>query len=169
MGRCKALLPVDGKPLVMCHISALSACSTVVVVGHQAPAVRRAVLGAATVFNPDWASTQPSDSVRVALAALPDATGILVTPVDVPPADSTVTTALMGLPVSAVPVGEDGFEGHPVWVTGSELARLRRGPVDGGLRALLSHAKRVVVPGVLGADFDDQAAFDAYVLTRTRG
>ncbi len=169
MGRSKAMLLVDGTPLVMLHLAALSACSTIVVVGHQAARVRKLVADVQCAFNGDWAVTHPSDSVRVALAALPEATGILVTPVDVPPADSAVTRLLIGLPFSAVPVGEDGDEGHPVWVTGAELARLRQGPVDGGLRALLMDAQRVDVPGQLGTDFDDPDAFEAYVLGRTPG
>jgi CTP:molybdopterin cytidylyltransferase MocA len=167
MGQSKALLPVDETPLVMLHIEAVSAYSTVVVVGHQAARVQQAVSGVRCVVNADWAVTHPSDSVRVALAALPEVTGILVTPVDVPPADPIVARALVGLPLSAVPVGEDGLEGHPVWVTGSELARLRQGPVDGGLRSLLLDAQRIVVPGPLGADFDDPDAFAAFVLGRT--
>lgn len=166
MGRCKALLKVGGEPLVVLHVAALSACEAVVVVGHQARAVQEVVPGTQSVVNTDWSTTYPSDSLRLALAALPHATGVLVTPVDVPPAPPSVTQALLGLPHSAVPRGLDGCEGHPVWVTGAELDRLRRGPVDGGLRALLASAVRVSVPVVLGDDFDDEDAFQVFLQSR---
>ncbi|MFT6162990.1 MAG: hypothetical protein ACJAZO_004999 [Myxococcota bacterium] len=84
--------------------------------------------------------------MRWVLAAYPNVPPGLVTPAVVPPTAEHIIVARMDPLYSAVPVGDDGQEGHPVWVTGSELEHLRHGRIDGGLRKLLVNAARVGFP-----------------------
>lgn len=166
MGRCKALLPLDGRPLVAHHVQALAThCEVVVLTGADAAAVQHAV-DVRCVHNPDWASTGPLDSLRVGLRAFPQAERVVVSPVDVPPVRDEALSRLLSATGSAVPVGPDGVAGHPVLLAGAELARVRREAVSGGLRVVLAGAERVAVPGAVGGDFDTPAAFAAFVARR---
>lgn len=91
MGRPKALVEVDGTPLVVSAVATLrdGGCDPVAVVtgaAHDevAPLVA-AQAGVAVVRNPSWADGQAA-SVRAALAwaSGTDAAGLLVVPVDTP-------------------------------------------------------------------------------------
>lgn len=118
MGRPKALLDLDGAPLVCRHVEALAtACDRVrVVVGAEARAVSAAIppMGA-PIHNPWFATTGPRESLLLALRDLPEDAWALVTPVDVPPAPGRVFRALLATGQQAVPTFE-GQEGHPVLV-----------------------------------------------------
>jgi CTP:molybdopterin cytidylyltransferase MocA len=89
MGRTKALLELAGET---CLERALRACreggaaAPVVVVGHDAEAVRAAMpAGVASVLNPDYASTGPAASLQRGLERLPvEAGAFLLYPVDFP-------------------------------------------------------------------------------------
>lgn len=170
MGRPKALLSVDGRPLVNCHIDALrgAATSIVIVTGCRAPEIS-AVLppDVGIVHNERWVQTSPIDSLALALARLKEIDReldreldrVLVSPIDVvPPAPQTLQR-LLSASAPAVPVSRDGQRGHPVLLGPSEIARITRGDRGGqqGLRGLLADAQTVVVDDPLAAlDFDDE-------------
>jgi len=163
MGTNKALLPLDGRALVRRHIEALGArCDVLVVVGHEADAVGAVCGGARTVHNADWYRTEQSDSLRLALQAVPDADAVLVTPVDVAPVPLSVLERLVGHPRAAVPCGPDG-DGHPVWLCGRWLHAARTAPMPVGLRGVLEDADRVPVGRPVGADFDDAVAWQRFL------
>jgi molybdenum cofactor cytidylyltransferase len=89
MGRPKALLDFHGES---CIARVLRACREggaarpVVVLGHQAEAVRAALPeDVVTCTNPDYASTGPAASLQAGLAELPpEAEAFLLFPVDFP-------------------------------------------------------------------------------------
>lgn len=113
MGAPKALLPVNGVPLLLAHVAAFRAVglSTTVVVGAF-EAECRAILppDVCVLVNRRWADTHPSDSADLALA---DAGTVLLTPVDVPPAAPATLRRLLAAEGDAVPTWE-GQDGHPV-------------------------------------------------------
>lgn len=145
MGRSKALLDLDGAPLVTRHVLALArVCEQVlVVVGAQAAAVVAALPPSATpVHNAAFAETGPRESLLLALRAMPDEALAFVTPVDVPPAPDEVLRALLAAGGAAVPTF-DGQDGHPVLIAvGDARRRLAAGHT---LKDALERATRVPV------------------------
>ena len=89
MGRNKLLEPVDGRPMITHSVDTVLASSgrpVIVVLGHQAEAVRAALAGRPVQFveNPDYAEGL-STSLRRGIAALPeDGDGALVCLGDMP-------------------------------------------------------------------------------------
>ncbi|MCO4746532.1 MAG: nucleotidyltransferase family protein [Proteobacteria bacterium] len=161
MGRPKARLSWDGAPLVLAHVAALGLFAREVVVVTGAEPLEDLLDGISSVHNAEWERSWPSDSLRLALAARPSATCVLVTPVDVVPAQPDTLRALLGRG-SVVPTDPEGLDGHPVVVAGAALDLLRRGPVPGGLRSVLRDADRVSVSDRASAlDFDDLDAWHA--------
>ncbi len=146
MGRSKALLDLDGAPLVARHTEALArVCDRVrVVVGADAPAVVAALppMGA-PIHNPWYATTGPRESLLLAIRDLPDDTWALVTPVDVPPAPASIFSLLLAAGQQAVPTHQ-GADGHPVLI---DVATTRDALIAGQtLSEALAHAARVPVP-----------------------
>lgn len=146
MGSPKGLLDVGGAPLICRHIEALTAVglAVVVVIGAHEARYRAALAGlhAAVVYNPEWATTEMADSLRIGLGASRVGAGsphwALVQPVDVPPAAARTLVALMAAHGDAVPAYL-GSLGHPVRLTGGlapgerldqRLAVAQRVPVD---------------------------------------
>lgn len=160
MGRPKALLPLDGQPIVLHHVARLVpwAEEVAVVLGAEADAIGAVLPGTVwVVMNRDWARTHPLDSLRLALADEPSSA--LVLPVDVLPPHPATLAALAACRGAAVPVGPDGAEGHPVRLDHATIVRALRESAPGGLRDHLRGAVRVSVPVLVGADFDDPDAF----------
>lgn len=167
MGRCKALLDVDGTPLIRRHLDVLAALGPVVVVtGAERDAVEAQVGASVVVHNPRWASTMPADSLQLALLAHPELRGVLVTPVDVAPVSAELAGALWGREASVVPRGPSG-DGHPVWLGAADVRRARRQAHPHGLRGQLVHAERWSVGRDVGSDFDDPGAFQAFLRGRS--
>jgi len=89
MGRPKALLDLHGE---LCIARVLRACAEagvgdpVVVLGHEAEAIRRALPGGTCCgVNPEFAHTGPAASLRCGLDLLPDESdAFLLYPVDFP-------------------------------------------------------------------------------------
>ncbi len=147
MGRPKALLPLQGVPLVRRHEAVLAAqCSPVrVVLGAYAAEISAVLVDAIAVLNPDWSTTGPRESLLLALAGLPDTTRVVVTPVDTPPATLPALTRLIeqGHPPAAL--GHAGQPGHPVLVeAGAARAILRSG---GTLRDVLGTTPHIIEAG----------------------
>lgn len=165
MGRCKALLELDGEPLVAAHVAALGArCDrVVVVVGAEAEGVAAAA-AVEVVPNPAWASTHPADSLGLALRQLGHRGPCLVTPVDTPPASPATLDALLAAGPDAVPVTAAGHPGHPVLIGPATVAALHHAAPDGGLRTLLADARRVVVADPLAhIDFDTPSRWRTFL------
>lgn len=145
MGRPKALLDLDGAPLIVRHIEALArrAARIRVVVGHDRTRVTAALpQGIEVIHNPNWASTDPATSLRLALADLVGVEAVLVTPVDVPPAPQGVLDALLEHGAPAVPTWGNA-DGHPVLI---EPTLARQALQTSTLRDALRDAGRVPVP-----------------------
>ena len=142
MGTPKALLPLDGVPLLHHHIRQLSrGCQRIVVVvgRHRAEIAAATPASIALVENPAWAQTGPAESLLLALSR-PHALAV-VTPVDVPPVPDAVLDALLEVGGPAVP-SHQGQDGHPVIIDHRARAVLESG---GTLRAVLRSARRVSV------------------------
>lgn len=144
MGTPKALLPLQGAPLVLVQVRALRwACARVrVVTGAHAVQIDAALpADVEVVHNPDWATTGPRESLARALDGLDEHDAVFVTPVDVPPAPPEVLQALLGAGGDAVPRWR-GVDGHPILAgVGPTRAALR----GGTLRDALAQATRVDV------------------------
>jgi len=113
MGRPKALLEVDGVPLVVHHARAFAALGVrvSVVLGAQASAVAAVLDGSVrVVVNPEWSTTDPAWSAHLGLQACGPA---LLTPVDVPPARAADLLRLCAGDGPAV-LAYRGHPGHPV-------------------------------------------------------
>ena len=142
MGHPKALLDLDGAPLIHHHIMRLSRfCDRVVVVTGRHRAEIEAVLPSEVVSinNPNWHKTGPAESLLLALHA--PCTRAVVTPVDVPPVPAAVLEALLAVSGAAVPQWQ-GCDGHPVVIDEHAKAVLAAGGV---LRDALVSAQRVAV------------------------
>jgi nicotine blue oxidoreductase len=153
MGGPKALLVVDGKPLILRHVDRLveAGCGPIVVV------VRSAVVDAVRAVLPDRRdvrialadTSSPAASLAVALrsqASLPEnAASVVVTPVDMVPVQRSTLDALLEAVTSegalvATPCHR-GQSGHPVVVRES-LLRVFRGNYGGTLRDVIRAADR---------------------------
>ncbi len=162
MGRPKALLDVDGRPLVARHVEAMRAAGArvrVVLGGHGEAVAAALPPGVEVRWNRDWARTDMRASLALGLADLPDAAPVLVTPVDAPPAPAEVLAALLRQGPPAVPAFA-GRDGHPVLVrAGPARAALARAP----LRDHLREAARVAVdwPDAV-LNLNDPAAWAAW-------
>jgi molybdenum cofactor cytidylyltransferase len=154
MGRPKALLELDGRPIVAWHCEALSAVADqVVVVEGGAPLEGAVPAGARIVRNDAWATTEPRHSLLLAIADLDPLDEIIATPVDVPPAPANVLAALLAAPPDVVAargavVAYRDAPGHPIRIG---AASLRAGLAAGTLRHATAQALRVPVawPGAV--------------------
>jgi len=163
MGRPKALVELEGEPLVVRGIRLLRAGGldpVVVVLGAAAEEVRPLVADASVVVAEDWASGQGA-SLRAGLRALA-ADGVVITLVDEPHLSPLAVARVVGAgDVAQATYG--GRPGHPVYLhrrVWSEVADAADG--DEGARAWMrAHPERVVhVPcdGLgHGDDVDDPA------------
>lgn len=141
MGRPKALVELDGEPLLRRALRALTdgGCAPVrVVVGAQASDVRALLPDPSwAVESPDWASGMGA-SLRAGLRALPDASAVLVHLVDLPGVDARIVARLRALasPDVVARAAYDGVPGHPVlfghrwWDEVAESASGDRGARD---------------------------------------
>lgn len=170
MGHPKALLDWDDRrsrrpqpgcqPLITYHIDGLRpfAERVVVVLGAHADRIKGAISGVEIVENCHWKTTQPLDSLALALRDRDCSHGVLVTPVDVVPATADTLARLLNARAPAVPCVEHK-EGHPVLLDEALAHVARAGDVPGGLGALLGSAQRVeCVDFLLALDFDDPHA-----------
>jgi CTP:molybdopterin cytidylyltransferase MocA len=170
MGRAKALLELDGRPIVAWHCERLAAIADEVVVVTGAASLAGAVPSTARiVHNEAWSTTEPRHSLLLATAGLDSEAEIIATPVDVPPAPANVLEALLA--ARADVVAEHGAvvtfrdaPGHPIRMgAGSLRAALSAGTLrDATARAL---AVPVDWPGAVQTwnTTDEWAAFVASV------
>jgi CTP:molybdopterin cytidylyltransferase MocA len=146
MGAVKALLEVDGEPLLTRCVRLLSdagADPVVVVLGHHADQLRgpAEAAGAACVRNPDQEGDQLS-SLRVGLAALPDdAAGVMVLPVDHGLVREATILLVMEAaradPTRPAVPSVEMRRGHPTWFPAGLFGELEDPTLVGGARAVL--------------------------------
>lgn len=160
----KLLAPLDGKPLVR-HAAeaalASRASPLLVVVGHAAEAVRRALAGLdlALVDNPDYAQGL-STSLRAGFAALPgEADAALVLLADMPGVGAALIDRLVAAyagtrPVAVVPLA-GGRRGNPVILDRRLAAAVAGLTGDRGAGLLLRE-----LDGVVEVAIDDAGALD---------
>lgn len=175
-GSTKQLAHVHGRALV--RIAAECACSSrlaevLLVVGHEADAVRAAVAGlpVRTVFNADYAGGQ-STSIRAGLARVsPSARAAMFIPADQPGLTPATLDALLHAfeqrPGAIVVPVYGGQRGSPATIPRDLFGELDRLRGDTGGRVLLSgHPDRVLeVPfdSTLGlADIDTPHDLDMF-------
>ena len=148
MGRAKALLDWDGKPLLQHQIDELSAagCEPIVVVlGHEKERIAagiRCAGGCRVVHNREYASGRAS-SLRAGADALPDdAAAVVVASVDTPLRSATVGALIEAWrgradPGAIIVPRHAGRNGHPSLFGGSLLPELRAVREESqGLRAV---------------------------------
>ena len=175
MGRQKLLLPMaDGRPLVRVAVEQVLAASiddTVVVLGREAEAVARTLVGlpVRTVVNPRYAEGQ-STSVRAGIDALPAGTEAAVIALgDQPLPDPGVIRRLVAAfrttrqPI-VVPVYRDG-RGNPVLFAATLFAELRAVTGDRGGREVIAQdpgrVAEVALDAAMPADIDTPEDYDA--------
>ena len=148
MGRAKALLDWNGKPLLQHQIDELSAagCEPIVVVlGHEKERIAAAIRcagGCRVVHNREYASGRAS-SLRAGADALPDdAAAVVVASVDTPLRSATVGALIEAWrgradPGAIIVPRHAGRNGHPSLFGGALLAELRAVREESqGLRAI---------------------------------
>jgi molybdenum cofactor cytidylyltransferase len=154
MGKPKALIPIAGVPLLTRHIHAWRSlgADVWVVLGANAEEIGTAAHGAHVVINPDWKTTDPITSLRILIEAAGPGPA-WVTPVDTPP---TTASIVRGAPSSgsAVPVGPNGVEGHPVRISNRVAAQVLVADGLQGLHTLLCEAQRYRVPTNVSGNFN---------------
>jgi len=143
MGALKPLLPLgDSTLLRRCAetFCALGCAPVVVVLGRERARVAASLAGldVERVFNPDYASCQMLDSVRLGLARLEGrCERFFFTPGDVPLfLPETLKALLAEENVPLVPV-HDGQRGHPVLLPAALIPAIRAYGGPGGLRGAL--------------------------------
>jgi molybdenum cofactor cytidylyltransferase len=180
LGRPKQLLPVRGEPLLRHTVRRILASTLdeiIVVVGHEADAVRTAMAGLPVhvVGNPDYERGQ-STSLLAGLAALsPDAEAVVFLLGDQPGVDPAVIDALIaawretGGPVVA-PRYADGV-GNPVLFARDVFPELTVLTGDTGARSVVRARRRagdlhlVPVPHPAPPDIDTEEDYAALLAT----
>ena len=166
MGGNKALLLLEGKPLVKAHIErALEAgCERVVVVTRADIAARLGEIAQVTVVSVDTDDQSKSLALGARKIGKRGDTQVLITPVDAPPVAKATIDALFqaidgGADVATPLDGERG--GHPVVCRAKILAVYGKEhddnlkPLNEVLRTLESSRKRVAVDDPrVGIDLD---------------
>lgn len=144
-GRPKALLTLDGKPLIRRLVAALRAAGVadiVVVTGHHASLVESALQGLAlrVVRNPD-PDAGPASSQRLGLAAVPRADAdVVMALADQPLVDADALAALIDAWRRRAPGAGalhplvDGERGNPVICAAAARAEILAGPPTLGCR-----------------------------------
>jgi molybdenum cofactor cytidylyltransferase len=179
MGRNKALLDWQGRPLIAHQAAALAGCGQLVVVlGHEAEALRRALPEQANlrvVLNPDHATGRVGSLIAGFRAIEGAPEGIMVVAVDqpVPLGLPEWLAAQLGEAARIVQPGFAGRRGHPVLFKAELLPELLAIREDAqGLRAVVSRhadARRVVEAGREGVLWDLNTPEEYAALARPDG
>ncbi|HZQ40335.1 MAG TPA: nucleotidyltransferase family protein, partial [Rhizomicrobium sp.] len=175
MGRNKLVLPVHGKPMVAHAVDAAAAAGldpVILVTGHEAAAVRRAVGKTTVTFvQNDHFAHGLSTSLRAGIAAVPpECDGTVVLLGDMP----RVTAPLIEKVVKAFDPADDrticvataeGERGHPVLWGRQFFPELQALDGDAGARAVMSRYPHLVCEVEAGdraplADIDTPEALE---------
>ena len=145
MGRPKALLPWRDTTLIEYQVRELRAAGVVrvvVVLGHEADAIRPYVEGAGVAVNEAYREGRAS-SLRAGAGALPGSAGpIAVLSVDQPRTEQIVRAVIEAHAQSGASITIPtyrGHRGHPVVLAGALLAELREASEEAqGLRGVIA-------------------------------
>lgn len=161
MGSFKPLLEIGGQSMIR-RVTALlhsaGADPVIVVTGHRQEDLTAHLTscGVCFVHNPNYASTQQLDSLRLALAALPeDCERVLVTPADIPLVKPDTINRLLAAKGDFVRPRHRERTGHPVVVSAGLFPSLLCYDGPGGLKGAIEHSGCVIRdvplddPGVL--------------------
>lgn len=147
MGAYKPLLSIDGVSMIR-HVynrmQAAGADPIVVVTGYRREDIERHLAGLPVTFvhNPEYASTQQLDSLRLGLRALKGkCRRILVSPADVPLAAQETLTELLRHGGAFVRPSYHGAGGHPVVLDETLIPLLEAFQGNGGLRGAIESAR----------------------------
>jgi len=134
MGQLKALLPWQGKPLLVHQLDALleaGVACVVVVLGHQAELLKplaEGKPGAAVVLNPHYMQGKTT-SIKAGISSLPpDVTDILILAVDQPRSGRCLKALVDAHLTSRSPISQpryQGKRGHPMLFRASLLPELK--------------------------------------------
>jgi molybdenum cofactor cytidylyltransferase len=151
MGAFKPLLPFGNSTVIdtsIANLRAGGATDIVVVVGHQADAIKEHLANVTFVLNND-PDSEMSVSIGLGIKALAENTGaVLISPVDHPAVTADVTRALIqrwreGAKLIVPEYQQRG--GHPVLVDLKFRKELEHLPAAGGLRSFFETNKENVV------------------------
>lgn len=140
MGAFKPLLEIDGVSMVRRVVQLMQgagASPVIVVTGHRRRELEEHLrdAGVELVYNPDYASTQQFDSLRLALARLEGRCDrLLVSPADIPLVKPETVEDLLRTPGEFIRPVCRGRGGHPVLLSGDLIPALLRYDGPDGLR-----------------------------------
>ena len=150
MGRFKPLLPCGDMTVIERTVSSAlpHADSIAVVTGYNSGElgeVLRARFGdrVTIAHNPDYASTQMLDSVRIGLRALGDCDAFFILPGDMPEISRGTYEKLIQAydgSYDALYPAVNGRRGHPPLISAGMIPEIMNGSGKGGLRAILNRA-----------------------------
>lgn len=146
MGAYKPLLEVEGVSMVRHVVERMrqaGAQPIFVVTGHRRAELEAHLQGAGVqcIFNPDYATTQQLESLRLALAALPPETRrVMISPADVPLVRPETVRALQAVQADFVRPVYRGEVGHPVFLDTAYVPYLLAYGGPGGLRGAMERS-----------------------------
>lgn len=146
MGAYKPLLEVDGVSMirrVVAMMQAAGAGPVLVVTGYRGEELEVHLQGTGVqcVRNPDYASTQQLESLRLALAELRGrCRRVMISPADVPLVDPATVQALLAMPGDFVRPVWHGEVGHPVFLNAAWIDYLMAYDGPGGLRGAMERS-----------------------------
>ncbi len=147
MGDFKPLLRINGQTMiqrVICMMRRCGASPIVIVTGHRHKALEAALAEEADVefvFNPDYATTQQMDSLRLALIALRGRTErVMISPADVPLVCHATAAMLRDTEGDFVRPNWHGQYGHPVFIQAKWMDYLIAYDGPGGLRGAMENS-----------------------------
>lgn len=160
MGAFKPMLPVGNKTLLHCGLGSLlqSGCSPVaVVVGRERETVQDSLADYPVhcIYNPDYASCQMFDSVRLGLMWMASRCDRLVfTPGDVSLYSAETVRALMKADGMVCIPEYNGTPGHPILISAKLFPAILADSGEGGLAGVLRRVSRPIPvpvndPGIL--------------------
>lgn len=143
MGAFKPLMMVDGRTMIgrVIDMMRLAGASPVIVVTgcrREELEARLKDEGVVCVFNPDYASTQQLESLRIGLRALEGrAERIMISPADVPLVNPATVRTLRDMKGDFVRPVFRGEVGHPVFLSAAFIPYLMTYDGPGGLRGAM--------------------------------
>lgn len=151
MGRCKALLPMDGESVMARVVRTFRQAGiekVAAVIGYDAGQIGPVLsqLGVEAIANPDYERGMYS-SVQAGVAALrPEVDACFLLPVDIPLVrPATIAALATRFAAERAPITYPRFSGqrgHPPLISRSLFSEILAGKGDGGLRALLTNHQR---------------------------
>ena len=140
MGEYKPLMDIDGRSMIGRVIDMMrkaGAGTIVVVTGHRREELETHLAKEQVefVFNPDYATTQQLESLKLGLSALEGRCGqIMISPADVPLVSPETVTTLMNLDGDFIRPLFHGEPGHPVFLKADWISYIKDYDGPGGLK-----------------------------------